>query len=181
MPKNAKRRNPKPNENWTPHPGGNNAIFVSRAVDDYGLNLYEFRILAHVSRRESQKHGCYASQKKMAESCGMSQRMVLEVLRVLCEAGILRKEKTPTRRTNIYRLNPSSEWKHPKELENIRQRGKSPKTKKSEQKDEQVKETEVIEDEQVNETEAIEDEQANKTEAIEVEVISENNVLAEEE
>lgn len=161
MPKNAKRRNPKSNENWKPHPDDKNAIFVSRAVDDYGLNLYEFRILAHVARRESPKHGCYASQKKMAESCGMSQRMVLEVLKVLCEAGILRKEKSPTKRTNVYRLNSGSKWKHPRELENIRQWAKSPKTRKSQQKDEKLNETEAIE--------------------VETDDISENNLLTEEE
>ncbi|NEO53806.1 MAG: helix-turn-helix domain-containing protein [Okeania sp. SIO3B5] len=151
MPKNAKHPNQKSNENWKPHPDDKNAIFVSRALDDYGLNLYEFRILAHVSRREGPKHGCYASQKKMAESCGMGQRKVLEVLKVLCEAGILRKEKSPTRRTNIYRLNPGSKWKHPRELENIRQKAKSPKNSKSQQESEQVNEYENLESENTSE------------------------------
>ncbi|MDJ0554188.1 MAG: helix-turn-helix domain-containing protein [Microcoleaceae cyanobacterium MO_207.B10] len=150
MPKNVKARNPKPNENWKPHADDKKPIFISRAVDEYGLNLYEFRILAHVSRREGTKQGCYASQKKMAESCGMSQRMVLEVLKVLCEAGILGKEKSPPQRTNTYRLNPSSEWKHPKELENIRQRKKSPQTNTSQQKDKQVSESDSLESEDIS-------------------------------
>ncbi len=56
----------------------------------------------------------------MAKVCGMSQRTVLEVLAVLCEAQILRKEKADGRRTNSYRLNPVSKWQHPSELEMIR-------------------------------------------------------------
>ncbi len=159
MPKNVKARNPKSNENWKPHPGDKDAIFVSRAIDEYGLNLYEFRILAHVSRRAGPKSGCFASQKKMAESCGMSQRMVLEVLRVLCEAGILRKEKSPTRRTNTYRLNPGSKWKHPKELDNIRQRRKSPKTSTSQQKDKQVSESDSLESQDKSENNLLTEEE----------------------
>ncbi|MGD1716628.1 helix-turn-helix domain-containing protein [Dapis sp. BLCC M172] len=163
MPKNVKRRNPKSKDNWKRPPDNQIPMFVRSELDDYGLNLYEFRVLAHVIRRAGSKldskHGCYESQGRIAEFCGMSQRMVLEVLGVLCEAGILRKESHTGKRTNVYRLNPGSEWKHPKELENIRQRRKSPKTKKFQEKNEQV----------------------NETEAIEVEVISEKNVLAEEE
>ncbi|MGB6300602.1 MAG: helix-turn-helix domain-containing protein [Rivularia sp. (in: cyanobacteria)] len=120
MPKNVRRQNPKPKKNWTSPPDDKKALFVRGELDDYGLNLYEFRVLAHVARRESPERGCDASQAKMAAVCGMSQRMVLEVLRVLCEAGILRKEKAEGRRTNSYRVNPGSEWKHPSHLEDIR-------------------------------------------------------------
>lgn len=120
MPKNVRRQNPKPKKNWTPPPDDKKALFVRGELDDYGLNLYEFRVLAHIARRESPERGCDASQAKMAAVCGMSQRMVLEVLRVLCDAGILRKEKADGKRTNSYRVNFGSEWKHPSYLEGIR-------------------------------------------------------------
>jgi hypothetical protein len=120
MPKNVGRQNPKPKKNWTPPPDDKKALFVRGELDDYGLNLYEFRVLAHVARRESPERGCDASQAKMAAVCGMSQRMVLEVLRVLCDAGILRKEKADGKRTNSYRVNPGSQWKQPSHLEGIR-------------------------------------------------------------
>lgn len=121
MPKNVRRTNPEPAKNWKrPTDDDKRPLFVHSAVDEYGLNLYEFRILAHVARRESKNRGCDAAQGKMAKVCGMSQRMVLEVLAVLCDAGILRKEKAEGRRTNSYRLNPVSKWKHPSELEMIR-------------------------------------------------------------
>lgn len=121
MPKNVRRTNPEPAKNWKrPTDDDKRPLFVHSAVDEYGLNLYEFRILAHVARRESKNRGCDAAQGKMAKVCGMSQRTVLEVLAVLCEAQILRKEKADGRRTNSYRLNPVSKWKHPSELEMIR-------------------------------------------------------------
>jgi DNA-binding MarR family transcriptional regulator len=121
MPKNVRRKNPEPAKNWKrPTDDDKRPIFVHSALDEYGLNLYEFRILAHVARREGKKRGCDAAQAKMAKVCGMGQRTVLEVLAVLCEAQILRKEKTDGRRTNTYRLNPASQWKHPSELDAIR-------------------------------------------------------------
>jgi DNA-binding MarR family transcriptional regulator len=125
MPKNVRRTNPEPAKNWkSPTDDDKRPIFIHSALDEYGLNLYEFRILAHVARRESKIRGCDAAQGKMAKVCGMSQRMVLEVLAVLCEAQILRKEKTDGRRTNTYRLNPASKWKHPSELDEIRSKRK---------------------------------------------------------
>ena len=109
--------------------------------------------MAHVVRRESRQRGCDESQANMAKLCGMSQRKVLEVLNVLCKAGLLRKEKSRTRRTNIYRLNPGSKWKDPKELENIRVMAKSAKTSK----------------------------QVNESENLESENMSGNNIFVEEE
>jgi len=100
-------------------------LFVHGALDDYGLDLlYEFRVLAHVVRREGKVRGCDEAQGNMAPICGMSPRKVLEVLRVLCDAGIIRKEKIKGKRTNTYRLNEGSKWKHPSELEKIRNKGK---------------------------------------------------------
>jgi hypothetical protein len=120
MPKNARRNNPKLKKNWNPPPDDKKALFVRGELDDYGLNLYEFRVLAHVARRESPERGCDASQAKIAAACGISQRMVLETLRVLCEAGLIRKEKALGKRTNSYKVNPGSKWKHPSQLEAIR-------------------------------------------------------------
>lgn len=94
-------------------------IFVRSYLDDYGLDVYEFRILAHVARRDS-KHGCYESQAKMAEFCGINQRKVMQALKILCQANILRVERNQKGRTNVYRLNKATEWVHPSELEKIR-------------------------------------------------------------
>jgi hypothetical protein len=49
-------------------------IFVRSELDDYGLDVYEFRVLAHVARQEERNKlgkskGCYARQKTIAETC----------------------------------------------------------------------------------------------------------------
>lgn len=122
MPKNVRGANPKPAKKWKSPPDDKRPIFVHSAIDEYGLNLYEFRILAHVARRAGGSRGCDASQKKIGEVCGISQRKVLEVLAILCDACILNKEKAESRRTNSYKLNPPSKWKNPSELNEIRER-----------------------------------------------------------
>lgn len=125
MLKNIRATNPAPGKNWKCPPDEKPAIFIHSAIDEYGLNIYEFRVLAHVARRVSKNRGCDASQAKIAKVCGMSQRKVLEVLAILSEANILYKTKaTEGRRTNSYRINPGSKWKHPSELEEIRLRRK---------------------------------------------------------
>ena len=147
MPKNARSRSPQPKPNWKSPPDDKKPIFLRSELDDYGLDLYEFRVLAHVARRESPKRGCDESQENMARICGMSQRKVLEVLKVLCATGILRKEKSQKRRTNTYRLNPGSKWKHPSELDDIRQRAKSSKIRSESEDIESSESSEITEEE----------------------------------
>lgn len=94
------------------------AIFVRPYLDDYGLDVYEFRVLAHIARRASPDKGCFEKQKNMADFCGINQRKVMQALKTLCQANILRVERTG--RSNIYRINEATEWLHPSELEKIR-------------------------------------------------------------
>lgn len=106
-------------------------IFVRSELDDYGLDVYEFRVLAHVARREGRNKqgkskGCYARQKTIAETCGMSHRKAQSVLSILCEAGLLEIERQ-TGSTNIYKVAPASKWKHPEDLPKIRARYKGSK------------------------------------------------------
>jgi DNA-binding MarR family transcriptional regulator len=114
---------------WTAPSSDLTPIFVRSELDDYGLDVYEFRVLAHVARRDGKGkngngRGCFSKQKKIAEACGVSHRKVHEALRVLCAAGFLTKD-TQEGSTNIYRLAPASNWKHPRELDAIRRPGRS--------------------------------------------------------
>jgi hypothetical protein len=117
---------------WKP-PGDDkkSVIFLRSELDDYGLDVYEFRVLAHVARREGKNKegkskGCYARQKTIAETCGMSHRKAQSVLSILCEAGLLEIERQ-TGSTNIYKVAPPSKWKHPENLPGIRKRCKGSK------------------------------------------------------
>ncbi|GJD22666.1 hypothetical protein RIVM261_076220 [Rivularia sp. IAM M-261] len=118
MPSKAKK--------WTPLSDDKNVIFVRSDLDDYGLDVYEFRVLGHIARREGRKkdgtrEGCFARQKTIAEACNMSHRKAQDVLRILCEIGMVEK-KARDGTTNIYKLAPPSSWKQPSELSEIRKR-----------------------------------------------------------
>jgi Helix-turn-helix domain len=120
------RRKPKvaDTEKWTPHKldedKENRWIFISQALDTYGLDVYEFRVLAHVARRAGKK-ACTASQTTIADCCGINKRKVMRALETLCEAKIL--DKTKTGRANHYKLNTSSKWERPEKLEECRSKG----------------------------------------------------------
>ncbi len=131
MPKKVRNKK-ESSKSWKPAPdNGKPPIFVHSNLDEYGLDIYEFRVLAHVARRASKEQGCFTSQAKMAKICGLSQRKVLEVLKVLCGADILKKERSSERRTNVYRINPCSQWKLPSELDEVRKKAKEPQKKNS--------------------------------------------------
>jgi Helix-turn-helix domain len=123
------RKKPKVTDinNWEPHKFDldeekeNRWIFISKALDTYGLDVYEFRVLAHVGRRAGPKGVCNASQATIADCCGINQRKVMQALETLCQAKIL--EKTKTGRANHYKLNTSSKWERPEKLEEFRSKG----------------------------------------------------------
>lgn len=119
-------RKTKQEKNWKPGPDDKNAIFVRSELDDYGLDVYEFRVLGHIARREGRKkdgtsEGCFAKQKNIAQVCGMSHRKAQDVLRILYEAGMIEKEMRQGT-TNVYKLAVPSKWKHPSVLKEIRKR-----------------------------------------------------------
>lgn len=104
-------------KNWKPHTEDKSWIFISQAIDEYGLDPYEFRILAHVARRAG-KDICYASQETIANACGINKRKVMKALQTLCDVGIIKK--TRTGRSNHYTLQESGKWEHPSKLQALR-------------------------------------------------------------
>ncbi len=122
MPTTRSRKQPKTADPaWKAHEN-ESWIFISNAIDTYGLNVYEFRVLAHVARRASTKGFCTASQKTIADYCGMNTRKVMEALKLLCAANIL--EVTKTGRANKYKLKKSQEWLHPVALSALRRQAR---------------------------------------------------------
>lgn len=119
-------RKTKHEKDWKPGSDDKAPIFVRSDIDEYGLDVYEFRVLAHIARRDGYKpdgkgKGCFAKQKNIAEVCGMSHRKAQDALRVLYEIGIVEKEERQGT-TNVYRLALPSKWKHPSTLNEIRKR-----------------------------------------------------------
>lgn len=98
-------------------------MFVHSLLDDYGLDLYEFRVYGHITRRTGGRIDgrAFASNKRMAEACGMSPRKLQYVLKVLCAAGLIVKEENNSYRTNLYRLAYPRDWMPKEALPAIRQ------------------------------------------------------------
>lgn len=78
-----------------------NLIFVHSAIDQAGLDVYEFRLLGHIARRGS----CFASLDTTAELCQMSVRKAQYTLKALLDKGFIVKTQRKGR-TDIYHLAP---------------------------------------------------------------------------
>lgn len=124
-------------------------MFVRSDLDEYGLDPYEFRVYGHITRRTGGrvKGIAFSSVKKMAKGCGMSTRKLQYALKVLCYAGLLRKDKHSEYRTNVYMLNAPELWAAKEALVEIRKSVKEADAKKSstEKKADSSEEDEVFE------------------------------------
>jgi len=74
-------------------------LFVHADIDDADLSPSEFRVLAHYSRRAGRDGMAYSSISSVAKKCGICQRTVKVVNRVLVEKGWLRRVSRPGRTT----------------------------------------------------------------------------------
>ncbi len=77
------------------------AIFVHSALDQVGLDVYEFRLLGHIARRGS----CFASLATTADICKMSVRKAQSTLKSLEKRRFIEK-KQRIGRTDVYKLAP---------------------------------------------------------------------------
>ena len=112
-------------------------MFVRSDLDEYGLDPYEFRVYGHITRRTGGrvKGTAFSSVKKMAQACGMSTRKLQYALKVLCYAGLLRKENHSEYRTNVYMLNAPELWSAKENLSEIRKSVKEADSKESSKKE----------------------------------------------
>lgn len=67
-------------------------IFLHSALDDLGLDPYEFRVYAHLCRRANDEQRVWEGQKKMAAICKISERRVRDSLKTLEERGLIRQD-----------------------------------------------------------------------------------------
>jgi|GEM_PF-5974708 len=76
-------------------PRGNSwdtGLFVHSEVDENDLDVYEFRVYAHLCRRANDELRVWAGQQKIADVCRISRKKVNEALRALEEKGWIRQE-----------------------------------------------------------------------------------------
>lgn len=82
------------------------SLFVGSAIDDAGLDPYEFRLYAHLKRR-AHDGAIWEKQERMAEICGISRKTINEILTRLEEKKWLTQESQTykgRRSTNLITL-----------------------------------------------------------------------------
>jgi len=84
------------------------AIFVHGYLDLYGLDPYEFRVLAHVSCNNLS----LGSVERIAAICMMSPRKVQTTLKRLLELNLISKEERKGA-PNDYQINTLQDWQEP--------------------------------------------------------------------
>jgi hypothetical protein len=104
------------------------SLFVRREIDDYGLDPYEFRIYARITRRAGNGEA-WESLANMASACCMSLSRARRALHLLKLAKLVKSIERPGYST-VYRLTPQHKWVEGDRLQELRSfinlRSKSP-------------------------------------------------------
>ncbi len=104
------------------------SLFVRREIDDYGLDPYEFRIYARITRRAGNGEA-WESLNNMASACCMSLSRARRALHLLKLAKLVKSSERPGYST-VYRLTPQHKWVAAECLQELREfinfRAKSP-------------------------------------------------------
>ncbi|WP_051482690.1 hypothetical protein [Synechocystis sp. PCC 7509] len=108
--------------------GSELSLFVRREIDDYGLDPYEFRIYARITRRAGNGEA-WESLANMASACCMSLGRARKAVSLLKLAKLVESIERPGYST-LYRLTPQHKWVECDRLQELRAfinlRAKSP-------------------------------------------------------
>ena len=91
--------------------GRDAGAFITAALDDFGLDPFEFRIYARIVRRAGTKEGCFESIDHMAKACKMNRDTCYRALKTLIRCRLIEKEPHKGKPSNYY-LTPQEEWIH---------------------------------------------------------------------
>ncbi len=85
-------------------------LFIHGELDDFGLEMAEFRAYCHIARRAGDKGECFASIYTVSKVCRMHPQTARKSIRNLIASGLIQATERPGR-TTIYRLAQVSQWK----------------------------------------------------------------------
>lgn len=83
--------------------------FIPSDLDDFGLDIYEFRIYAHLSRRVGRRGECFEGVSKIAAICRIDKKTVTQKLKSLQSSRLINLQPR-SGRTNSITLTHQSEW-----------------------------------------------------------------------
>lgn len=87
-------------------------VFIHSAIDDLGLDPYEFRIYSRLVRRAGKRGVAYESVSNMAIGCRMGERKARLALRELEARGLVIRHERPGETTE-YVITHQRHWKKP--------------------------------------------------------------------
>lgn len=93
--------------------------FIPSALDDYGLDVYEFRVYCRITRRAGSGK-CFESHVKIAKFCKMSERKVRDAIDLLIAARLIDRVDRPGKSSEYSRTHESN-WMHPSKLDGLRE------------------------------------------------------------
>ncbi len=86
-------------------------VFIPSELDDFGLDVYQFRVYCRIARRAGANGDCWESINNIAKKCNMDRKTVMQAISGLLSFGMLTKEKRPGN-SDVYKLTSSRFWKH---------------------------------------------------------------------
>jgi hypothetical protein len=92
--------------------GRRSPIFLHSELDDYGLDVYQFRIYCRLARRAGTSGDAYESVQNMSNGCGMCPAKVKAALRYLEDVNLITRISRPGK-SSIFRLNDITSWIRP--------------------------------------------------------------------
>ncbi len=95
------------------------SLFVKREIDDYGLDPYEFRLYARITRRAGNGEA-WESIANMASACCMSLSRARRALQLLKLSRLIESIERPGY-SHLHRLTPQHKWVASERLQELRQ------------------------------------------------------------
>ena len=92
-------------------PSPDSFIFIHSSLDDYGLTPAQFRVLAHLARRQGRDRA-FASVERMAQVCRLHPQTVRKALKFLEKSRLIRIQRR-FGQTHLIHLRSGHEWAPP--------------------------------------------------------------------
>lgn len=86
--------------------------FIPSFLDDFGLDVYQFRVYCRLARRAGAGGQCWESVNNIANACNMNRKTVMSAIASLLKFCLIRQTKRPGK-SDLYQLTHHRHWISP--------------------------------------------------------------------
>ncbi len=83
--------------------------FIPSFLDDFGLDVYQFRVYCRLARRAGAGGQCWESVNNIANACNMNRKTVMGAIASLLKFCLIRQTKRPGK-SDLYQLTHHRHW-----------------------------------------------------------------------